>query len=256
MKSLGECKQEPFFAKELHTFMQLHGETPDQELFIMDNYWNPYFIIQNYAPLQLLFDEIYASRNLAAQTKSSSHPTENTNNKRSHAKPQQQQQQQRAKVTTVLVENSCPPPPPPPPEIQSQPLLTSQQVVVSPIKSSSKDSNSSSSAASSSSCSATRTTASIPNSSASTAGSDVVVAEPDSISYESSDDHRQRSPIQQPVNKRTTGTKTITGLGNRNNHHHRFGDESDGDQVDEYDDEYDEEERCCENDDLTGFTKF
>jgi serine/threonine protein kinase len=99
LKSLNEMKMESFFRKEIDYFLNMYlklneknksmiendenksGES-DQDILnnqnkinsfksvdtldehekriIRDNFWNPYVIIHNYSPLELLFEEIYA----------------------------------------------------------------------------------------------------------------------------------------------------------------------------------------------------
>jgi len=63
----------------------------DKRLVISDNFWNPYVIMENYSPLQMLFDEIYA------------------------LKQKQQQMRLTNKINKVKHSVLSPPPPPPPP---------------------------------------------------------------------------------------------------------------------------------------------
>jgi serine/threonine protein kinase len=68
MKSLVECKKEPFFLKEMQAFLTCDliekkkitsaKEKENLTLLVNENFWNPYFIIENYSPLELLFEEL------------------------------------------------------------------------------------------------------------------------------------------------------------------------------------------------------
>lgn len=120
LKSLNEIKKEPFFLKEVDLFVNktldaeyksskrgsAAGPTganstitaksdqmsdADKRLVISDNFWNPYVIMENYSPLQMLFDEIYA------------------------LKQKQQQMRLTNKINKVKHSVLSPPPPPPPP---------------------------------------------------------------------------------------------------------------------------------------------
>ncbi len=109
LKSLNEIKKEAFFQNEIEIFTDkaLQSEkhlqsSKNQELsndlnefdkraIISENFWNPYVIMENYSPLQMLFDEIYSIK----------------------------QKQQELEVPNRRSKNQknieLPPPPPPPP---------------------------------------------------------------------------------------------------------------------------------------------
>ncbi|CAF0765918.1 unnamed protein product [Brachionus calyciflorus] len=68
LKSLTEVKQDCFFLKEIENFTRYQANKQGKSyesmsLLVNDNFWNPYFILQNYAPFQLLFDEICLMKN-------------------------------------------------------------------------------------------------------------------------------------------------------------------------------------------------
>ncbi|RNA30920.1 serine threonine- kinase [Brachionus plicatilis] len=68
LKSLKEIKSNSFFLKEVETFTRNRAKVEEKifenmSLLVNDNFWNPYFIVQNYSPFQLIFDEICAIKN-------------------------------------------------------------------------------------------------------------------------------------------------------------------------------------------------
>lgn len=147
--------------KELNNFIKSfaaeQGKSADEvTLLANENYWNPYFIIQNYSPLQLLFDEICSLK-------------------------ASKQKLEKSKLET--------------PEKPKSRLLIpktvasgSQQVkqTVSPEKQKPVDNSlSSSSASSASNCSdsATRTTTSIPNTSSDEIVEDIIESNEKNIVY-------------------------------------------------------------------------
>jgi serine/threonine protein kinase len=129
LQSLSSIKKEQFFQLEICSFvdktlqnekMQQTGSSnnvSDNDIseiekrnIISENFWNPYVIMENYSPLQMLFDEIYTLK-----------------------QKQQQQQQQSLEIPPRKIkprqmkadhgnndkqELPSPPPPPPPPPIE------------------------------------------------------------------------------------------------------------------------------------------
>lgn len=77
LTSLNSIKKEDFFQKEIENFVdkaleneKFHSSSKNNDFnnnlnekekraTISENFWNPYVIMENYAPLQMLFDEIY-----------------------------------------------------------------------------------------------------------------------------------------------------------------------------------------------------
>lgn len=167
LKSLTEVKQEQFFDKEMQHFVKMSSlpderENRERQLFIEENYWNPYFIIQNYSPLQLLFDEIYTIK--AMQQQQQKQQEQQQNGESSKMRHRAKQSKQGRQLSTP------PPPPPPPPPAVMTPSSSSSQASTSSQNDVQQSSTFSSS--SSSSCSATRTTTSIQNSCSSASGDD------------------------------------------------------------------------------------
>lgn len=130
LQSLSSIKKEQFFQPEICNFVDKALETEkmqrtgtcslssDEDIsevekrsIISENFWNPYVIMENYSPLQMLFDEIYTLK-----------------------QKQQQQQQQKGleipprkfkprQIKANAVKSGDhqelpPPPPPPPPPIE------------------------------------------------------------------------------------------------------------------------------------------
>ena len=92
LKSLNEIRRDPFFLKEVDNFVNAYlieekkmllkqrrqqlnqpleelvdddldlllKVSEDERRMLSENFWNPYVIMQNYSPLQMLYDEIYA----------------------------------------------------------------------------------------------------------------------------------------------------------------------------------------------------
>lgn len=129
LKSLSEIKKEPFFLKEINMFVAKTLESefknkqttkPNEQILsdaekrevISENFWNPYVIIENYSPLQMLFDEIYSMKQKQQELKLKS--------KASKQSPPH------------LVAPAPPPPPPPPPMVNS---LSSTNTISSNSKS-------------------------------------------------------------------------------------------------------------------------
>jgi hypothetical protein len=128
MKSLAEVKKEPFFLNEVENFVNkaLENEKQQQELIqakqqqfpkendttnllsekdkrsiISENFWNPYVIMENYSPLQMLFDEIYSLKQ-----------KQNMNNNKFNKEIGELKR-------TNKMQLAMPPPPPPPPPPQT-----------------------------------------------------------------------------------------------------------------------------------------
>ena len=120
LKSLAEVRREAFFGAETRFFVDMclseeearreatqtaSGEHESAEhkrakmAMIAENFWNPFVIMANYSPLQMLYDELYAAKQ--------------------QKKRQQQQQQQQQKQPQT---QTPPPPPPPPVEKRNQQL--------------------------------------------------------------------------------------------------------------------------------------
>ncbi len=121
LQSLNNVKKESFFQSEIEFFTDktLREEKKSQNknddfysdlneaekrTVVSENFWNPYVIMENYSPLQLLFDEIYS------------------------LKQKQQKQQQGLEIPPRKSKNQVknsniislpPPPPPPPPPVQT-----------------------------------------------------------------------------------------------------------------------------------------
>jgi len=122
LQSLNNVRKEAFFQSEIEYFTEktLRDEKKvlsknedyrsdlneaEKRSVVSENFWNPYVIMENYSPLQMLFDEIYT------------------------LKQKQQQQQQRGleippRKSKGQIKNSnlasLPPPPPPPPPPPAQ----------------------------------------------------------------------------------------------------------------------------------------
>lgn len=115
LKSLNEIKKEAFFLKEVNLFVNktldaekqqqmLNKKTTHQDqmsdaekrLIISENFWNPYVIMENYSPLQMLFDEIYTM------------------------KQKQQELKLKTKTSKLMPQKRVAVPPPPPPPIKTQ----------------------------------------------------------------------------------------------------------------------------------------
>lgn len=77
LQSLVSIKKESFFQTEIENFIDKTLQTEKQQTpknpdfctdlnesekrsIISENFWNPYVIMENYSPLQMLFDEIYS----------------------------------------------------------------------------------------------------------------------------------------------------------------------------------------------------
>ena len=121
LKSLAEVRREAFFGAETRFFVDMclseeearreatqtaSGEHESAEhkrakmAMIAENFWNPFVIMANYSPLQMLYDELYAA-------------------KQQKKRQQQQQQQQQQKQPQT---QTPPTPPPPPVEKRNQQL--------------------------------------------------------------------------------------------------------------------------------------
>ena len=125
MKSLAEVKREPFLLNEVNNFINKTLETSDKpscppsttdpqqdanektkRSIISENFWNPYVIMENYSPLQMLFDEIYSLKQ-----KQGAFEKEITERKR----------------TLKAKRLPSPPPPPPPPAVIPPPVAQRQK---------------------------------------------------------------------------------------------------------------------------------
>lgn len=117
LKSLNEIRKEPFFLKEVNLFVSKtleaesaasliankkadHMSDADKRAIVSENFWNPYVIMENYSPLQMLFDEIYAMKQKQQEIR-----LRNKANKLALAQ------------TNAVAATPAPPPPPPPPEV-------------------------------------------------------------------------------------------------------------------------------------------
>ena len=125
MKSLAECKNEPFFLKEMRMFVERdllekkkitsQKERENLTLLVNENFWNPYFIIENYSPLELLFEELSAG---SASSKEVNLPIKVTQHKPRMSRPAPAQTA--SNLVAVMACPPPPPPPPPPPQTQTQ----------------------------------------------------------------------------------------------------------------------------------------
>jgi serine/threonine protein kinase len=86
---------------------------------ISDNFWNPYVIMQNYSPLEMLFDELYKLKQKQRE-KEISKNLRKSKNASEHVEKGQSDQMKQDELNSIA---PAPPPPPPPPS-QSAPIST------------------------------------------------------------------------------------------------------------------------------------
>jgi hypothetical protein len=131
LKTLNEIKKDGFFQKEIQNFIQIdlidkkqqhqqnvmsERERENLELVVHDNFWNPYFIVENYSPLELLFEELSNARINGQQNVK----INKINNRQAKTGPKNMEKS----IKPALAQSTTTPLPPPPPlPVTCEPII-------------------------------------------------------------------------------------------------------------------------------------